>query len=773
MRRLLISGALVAALSMEGLSAAQPPPAPAPPAAAQPPPAPAAPAPGTPAPDPFRLDETVEVTATRSATGTNQSPASSTVVLRSDLERRDVIAVDQALTTVEGVYAYRQRGVPDNEVGIGMRGFSGRGTGQSRVLILLDGQPINNSYTGAVNWTALPLGEVERIEVVRGPYSALYGGNAMGGVVNVITRPIARRSAELDVQGGTFGTWNYSARAGGRLGTRLGLAVGVDGLRTDGYRSQEVLRTATDSTATAGVPVTGVERFLTRTGTVNYAVGMRGRNTYDRLGLRARAEYMASERTFGSVQWLRQQNEFGWGPYESSVRTAAGTVLETGAVVFQDGGVWKRATLSPSNYLGVVGGGTSQVAQGQLLHSTDRVGQWRLQFGVNMAPRDWTGAPGASATGAGGPGTETVQRNRGTFANLQWSQVVASRHTVSVGVDARVDRAEISVFPTTSYLGSGALSVRDTYTFGRGATWALYAQDTLALNSRITITGGGRLDLWQTSAGESQPAPGASTVRFPDRRASAVTGKVAALFTLRTGTVLRASAGTAFRNPSVFDLYRDLRLSSGTLLLGNPNVNPERMRSGEVGLRHDWHSRLSTDVAYYENHITDLIFRSLDLAADPTGFTQRMLNAGRARTRGVELAATARPLSWLTARPTYTFTSALITRNDPSPLTVGKAVPFVPRHTAAGTVTAVAPRVTATLTGRYQTAVFATDTNADTVRNVPGAYDLFFEMDAAVNVTLVRQLQLTVSAENVLDRRYYLFYRNPGRMVYAGLRVRY
>jgi outer membrane receptor protein involved in Fe transport len=46
-------------------------------------------------------------------------------------------------------------------------------------------------------------------------------------------------------------------------------------------------------------------------------------------------------------------------------------------------------------------------------------------------------------------------------------------------------------------------------------------------------------------------------------------------------------------------------------------------------------------------------------------------------------------------------------------------------------------------------------------------------MDAAVNVTLVRQLQLTVSAENVLDRRYYLFYRNPGRMVYAGLRVRY
>jgi iron complex outermembrane receptor protein len=147
--------------------------------------------------EPLRLKENVEVTATRGTIDTETSPASSTVVLRADIERRNVQTIDQALTVVEGAYAYRQRGIPDNEVGIGMRGFSGRGTGQSRVLVLLDGQPLNNGYTGAVNFTGLALGDVDRVEVVRGPFSSLYGGNAVGGVVNILTRPIERRSFDF------------------------------------------------------------------------------------------------------------------------------------------------------------------------------------------------------------------------------------------------------------------------------------------------------------------------------------------------------------------------------------------------------------------------------------------------------------------------------------------------------------------------------------------------------------------------------------------------
>ena len=209
-------------------------------------------------PGPPTLQESVIVTATRGTADRDTSPASSAVVTREAIERRAVTAVDQALAPVEGVYAYRVRGLADNEAGIGMRGFSGRGSGQSRVLVLVDGQPINNGYTGAVNWTALALADLDRVEVVRGPFSSLYGGNAMGGVVNVLTRPIDGRSVELFTQAGTNQTVTASARGNIRLWSRLGLGLSYERQTTDGYANQEALRTATESTPTGGSQANGI-----------------------------------------------------------------------------------------------------------------------------------------------------------------------------------------------------------------------------------------------------------------------------------------------------------------------------------------------------------------------------------------------------------------------------------------------------------------------------------------------------------------------------------
>jgi len=198
--------------------------------------------------EPLRVRETVEVTATRGAVDAVKSPASSTVVTRAEIERRNAVTVDQALGEIEGLAVYRTRGLPDNGVGIGMRGFSGRSSGQSRVLVLLDGQPINDPYLGAVNWTAVPVDEVDRVEVVRGPFSALYGGNAMGGVVNVLTRPVDRRLFEASAQYGTYDTGSVSARFSDRFMGRLGTTLAYGHLRTAGYRAQTVVRPATAST---------------------------------------------------------------------------------------------------------------------------------------------------------------------------------------------------------------------------------------------------------------------------------------------------------------------------------------------------------------------------------------------------------------------------------------------------------------------------------------------------------------------------------------------
>jgi outer membrane receptor for ferrienterochelin and colicins len=125
----------------------------------------------------------VVVTASREAHLSTDAPISVAVATSTDIERRATIGVDEAVARVPGVQ------ILDGQINI--RGSSGytKGLG-SRVLLLVDGVSANQGDRGGINWDLLPVTEIERIEVVKGTGSALYGSAAMGGVVNVITRQI-------------------------------------------------------------------------------------------------------------------------------------------------------------------------------------------------------------------------------------------------------------------------------------------------------------------------------------------------------------------------------------------------------------------------------------------------------------------------------------------------------------------------------------------------------------------------------------------------------
>lgn len=718
------------------------------------------------------LEETVEVTGTRGTIDSEKTPISSTVVTRADIEQRNVRTVDQAVNAIEGVAAYRTRGVTDSGAGIGMRGFSGRSSGQSRVLVLLDGQPINDPYLGSVDWATVPIDEVDRIEVARGPFSSLYGGNAMGGVVNVLTRPVDRRSFEVFGQHGTYGTGSYSGRYADRLFGRLGITLGYAHLRTDGYPAQVVTRAATVSTPDGGTPVTGAERVATSTGGVAYAVGTRDNNWYRQHAVRARVEYTFDAQTIATFQFIRQSKTTGWGDYTSTLRSGRGGVVDSGTLVFQEDEVWRRITLLPTQFLGARQGGASNMYQAQLLRSASARGQLRIQAGLADTPLAWTSVPGAMATADGGPGSYTDQSFRGVFANVQWSNTFGRRHTIAVGSDTRRDSATIIGSPILDYLTEDPLSSRNTFSNGRAVSQGIYAQERLTVSDRLSVTLGGRYDYWKTFDGETQSSAGQPSRPTADRTASALTGKVSAIYAPVIGTAIRASVGSAFRNPSVYELYRDL-LDAGISLLGNPSLESERLLAWETGARQQLGKAVSVDATVYRNRITNLIYRATDLAVDPSGLTRRMLNGGEGTTKGFELGVTIRPASWLTAKPTYTFTDALITRNVLIPATVGKQIPFVPRHSTGVTVSAAQRYWNATLTGRYQSDVFSTETNTDVVSGVPGTYEAFFETDLALAITPTRGLSLQLTAENLFDRRYFMFYRNPGRVLSAGLRLRY
>ncbi|MEX2116300.1 MAG: TonB-dependent receptor [Bacteroidota bacterium] len=127
--------------------------------------------------------EQIIVTASRRAQDAREVPVSIAVITATTLAARNIITMDDALRYVPGVNMLQDQ--------VNIRGSSGysRGVG-SRVLLLLDGLPFLTGDTGEINWETLPVGEVERVEIVKGAGSALYGSSALGGVINVLTRPL-------------------------------------------------------------------------------------------------------------------------------------------------------------------------------------------------------------------------------------------------------------------------------------------------------------------------------------------------------------------------------------------------------------------------------------------------------------------------------------------------------------------------------------------------------------------------------------------------------
>ncbi|MBX3204513.1 MAG: TonB-dependent receptor [Labilithrix sp.] len=145
-------------------------------------------APPSPPGDREREADTVVVTGTRTPERSQRATVKTDIVTRDEAERRGATNVAEALATQPGVRvdpgAYGYLG--------GVGAIQIQGFDLQRVLILEDGEPVVGDVGGAIDLSAIPIGDVERIEIVTGPTSSLYGSSAIGGVVNVITAPPRR-----------------------------------------------------------------------------------------------------------------------------------------------------------------------------------------------------------------------------------------------------------------------------------------------------------------------------------------------------------------------------------------------------------------------------------------------------------------------------------------------------------------------------------------------------------------------------------------------------
>jgi outer membrane receptor protein involved in Fe transport len=179
----------------------------------------------------------VSVTATRAEREVLNTPGNVTVIDREQIERSGLSNVPELLRRQAGVFVSNTTSSPDG-YGMELRGFdNGSGSG-SGTLVLVDGRRINEPDSTNVDWSRLRLDDVERIEILRGPASAAWGDNAMGGVVQIFTRRgEGDTQATLKNRAGSYGKYGGSFYTGGSQGP-VAASLFAEGLDSDNYRDR-------------------------------------------------------------------------------------------------------------------------------------------------------------------------------------------------------------------------------------------------------------------------------------------------------------------------------------------------------------------------------------------------------------------------------------------------------------------------------------------------------------------------------------------------------
>lgn len=183
------------------------------------------------------LEQVFHEPVTTSATGqpqrASEAPVNMTIITQDDIRRTGATTIPDVLQYVAGVDV-RRYGIADEEVGI--RGYNA--AYNPRLLVLVNGRQVYSDDYGRVFWPTVPvqLAEIRQIEVIEGPNSALYGFNAVSGVINIITfDPLHDRINTATLQGGTQHYWGGSAVATGQIEDRAGLRISVGGYQTQDY----------------------------------------------------------------------------------------------------------------------------------------------------------------------------------------------------------------------------------------------------------------------------------------------------------------------------------------------------------------------------------------------------------------------------------------------------------------------------------------------------------------------------------------------------------
>lgn len=713
-------------------------------------------------------------------------PASSYSTTRAELDRQSYLNTEDALRYAPNTIV-RKRFVGDRNANLGGRSF---GTTQpARGLAYVDGYLISN-FLGrfdAPRWSSVAPEEVARVDVLYGPFSALYPGNSIGTTVAITTRNPAGPEASATLQAHHQAYDDYGFRdhyennqASLYAGTRQGpLALVVSGNRL-AFQSQPMgYATATPASGgVTGLPLaggavadrdpTGAPRMLV--GAINMQKGVQEQG-------KLKAAYDFSTELQGDVLYSRWQNDYQ--VYNRSFLTdPAGNPLWRGL-----GTLANAVNIDGSRYI-------------LPLMAPQRGREEHEQIGARLRTRltqGWNGSvqlssyqvltntlrqAGVSDPLAKVPATGTETRGDGTgwrTFELQatYTPAPGENHALTLGYHQNDYTLENRVGALADWRTSRSATAETQNYLGKTRVQALYGQDAWRFAPDWTATLGLRLERFQAVDGSQLDAAATSNpqVNYPDRRATGVSPKLSLAHVLNDEWVLRASLGRGVRFPTVSELFQGTR--SGTTLVSNdPHLKAEKSDAKELTALRETAST-SLRLSLFEDDIRDAIFQQSQILGATTVTTVQ--NVDRVRTRGVEAAFDGRDLliPGLDLQASLALARARTLENDGYPAAEGKAWPRVPRVRASALGSYRAGPWTTALGLRHEGRQYGTLNNSDTHDTV-GAVSAYTVADVRLAYRLAPLASLALGVDNLGDRNYYVGpHPYPGRTAYLELKLSY
>lgn len=716
--------------------------------------------------DVVELGEVV-VTATRTNASLSDAPAAVTVINAKDVETKNATRLGDVLDQVPSLYL-RGGALGQSQGTIGTSGMSLRGVDQNKTLILLDGQPIQDSSSGKVNWRIPFVEDISRVEVVPGAFSSLYGSNAIGGVINIITKQPDKRefSAKIRKGWGDASGEDASIYFRDKMDSGVGFAGGLGYQDRDSYVNDFVVKAPSCPPApalcTPGTPVTGAQAITTRDGVPTYLVGDMGKVPWTAANATAKLSYDLNARDKIRAGINYEETKQRYSQFSTYLRNAATGVPVSSGTLDING---QRVALTNFDFTLFSFQPLHEAATRYFAGYDGTVGNdYLLKIDLAKITREYSFTQASqTATWDSGAGSLSDTPNTGIDGSVQLTFPAGSRQVWVAGLAMHRDSVNQRIHALSSWRDPDSRTAVNSGYNGTSTTTSAFVQDEISVMDALKVYLGGRLDKWETRGDNfSVIAPIGSTI-YPTRSTSAFSPKASAVYKPTEELILRASFGKSFRAPANQDLYTS-STSRGRTTTGDPNLQPEKGTTWEVGGEVRFTENTKATATYYDTQLRDLIY----LMQVSTTNSLR-INAGKAKIRGVELGFAATLTEGLELDANYAYVDSRILENVTDPLSVGRRLTDSPKNIAGIGLAAQQGAWSGTLNARYVSHIFATAQNTDVVEGVPGSYDGHTMVNAKLGYEFAKGVKGAVAVNNLLDKTSYSYFLLPHRNVTAEM----